>query len=69
MAIDRGSVVEFDEHKGVGMVESHDGRRVFFHCTAIADGTRTITVGTEVAFQRVAGHGGQWEADSLTKLG
>ena len=62
----RGRVVEFDEHKGYGHVETEDGRRLFFHCTAIADGTRTIPVGTEVGFEVVAGHLGRWEATGLT---
>ncbi len=68
MTIDRGTVTEFDEHKGVGVVEGEDGRRLFFHCTAIADGSRSITVEADVVFQVVAGHEGQWEATSLTKL-
>ncbi len=63
-----GTVAEFDEHKGIGVVEGDDGRRLFFHCTAIADGSRTIAVGSEVAFHLMAGHGGSWEATSLTKL-
>ncbi len=63
----RGRVVEFDDHKGYGYVEAQDGRRLFFHCTAIADGTRTIATGTEVAFEVVAGHLGRWEATGLTR--
>ncbi len=62
----RGTVVDFDDHKGYGYVETEDGRRLFFHCTAIADGTRTVPVGTEVTFDVVAGHLGQWEATRLT---
>lgn len=64
-----GTVVAFDEHKGFGRVEDADGRQLFFHCTAIADGTRTIAVGSRVAFAVVGGHGGQWEAASLMTLG
>ncbi len=62
-----GTVVEFDEHKGYGTVVAEDGRRLFFHCTAIADGTRTIDVGAEVTFEVVAGHLGRWEASAVTK--
>lgn len=62
----RGRVVEFDDHKGYGYVEAEDGRRLFFHCTAIADGTRTIAIGVDVAFDVVAGHLGRWEAAGLT---
>ena len=66
--MERGAVVDFDEHKGVGTVEGSDGRRLFFHCTAIADGSRSIAVGAEVVFELAAGHGGNWEATSLTTL-
>lgn len=68
MTVHSGTVVEFDEHKGVGAVERSDGRRLFFHCTAVADGSRSIAVGAKVAFQVAAGHGGHWEATSVTKL-
>ena len=69
MTVHSGTVVEFDDHRGVGLVEGGDGRRLFFHCIAIADGSRSIDVGAEVAFQVVAGHGGHCEAASVTKLG
>ena len=62
-----GSVASFDEHAGFGTVLGDDGRELFFHCTAIADGTRTIEVGTTVAFRVVAGHGGRWEAQRVEK--
>ena len=38
---------------------------LFFHCTAVADGSRTIAVGAPVVYQVVAGHLGRWEADEL----
>ena len=38
----RVAVVEFDDHAGRGEVEAGGGLRFPFHCTAIADGTRTI---------------------------
>jgi cold shock CspA family protein len=47
----RGTVIEFDEYVGLGEVEGADGRRFLFHCVEIADGTRTIEVGTEVDFE------------------
>jgi cold shock CspA family protein len=59
---ERGTVATFDEHAGFGTVRADDGRELFFHCTQIADGTRTIAVGTPVRFEIVAGHGGRWEA-------
>lgn len=52
----------FDEHAGFGTVRTHDGVDLFFHCTQLADGTRMIEVGTEVAFDVVPGHLGRWEA-------
>ena len=36
----RGTVVAFDEARGLGELESVDGGRYPFHCTRIADGTR-----------------------------
>jgi cold shock CspA family protein len=61
----RGVVARFDDHAGVGTVRVDDGREIFFHCTAIADGSRSITEGTDVEFEVVAGHLGQWEARNL----
>ena len=58
----QGSVAEFDEAKGYGIVRAQDGRELFFHCTQIADGSRTIDVGAEVTFEVVPGHQGRWEA-------
>ena len=63
-----GLVAEFDEEKGFGTVEADDGASYFFHCTAIADGSRTIAVGTKVMFEVVAGHLGRWEAARITPV-
>ncbi|MCX7621958.1 MAG: cold shock domain-containing protein [Acidimicrobiales bacterium] len=60
-----GSVLEFDEAKGFGTVKSEEGQEYFFHCTAIADGSRTIEPGTDVVFEVVAGRRGRWEATLL----
>lgn len=62
-----GTVVEFDEHRGLGAVEADDGRRYAFHCTAIADGTRTIRVDVSVEFEVVAGPLGGYEAASVRR--
>ena len=62
----RGVVAEFEEHKGWGTVRAEDGRELFFHCTRIADGTRTIPVGTPVTFDIVPGHRGRWEAAAIS---
>lgn len=60
-----GRVIAFDEHVGLGEVEGEDGRRYAFHCTQIADGSRTIEVGAAVTFDVVPGHLGRWEASRL----
>jgi cold shock CspA family protein len=60
-----GTVTEFDDPKGWGTVTSDDGVEHFFHCSAIADGTRTIEVGTVVTYDVVPGRLGRWEAASL----
>jgi CspA family cold shock protein len=65
----RGAVVAFDADKGYGTVRADDGRDLFFHCTAIADGTRTIDVGASVEFDVVAGRLGQWEAAAVRPPG
>jgi cold shock CspA family protein len=60
-----GTVDSFDKEVGLGEVRASDGRRYPFHCTEIADGTRDIAVGSEVAFVAVPGHIGIWEAKGL----
>jgi cold shock CspA family protein len=60
-----GVVVEFDDHGGWGAVRGDDGREHAFHCTAIADGPRTIAVGTRVRYVVVPGHLGRWEATGI----
>ena len=67
-----GVVAEFDEHAGYGTVECDgdgeggtDGERYFFHCTAIADGSRTIPPAAAVTFTVVPGHNGRWEAAAV----
>jgi cold shock CspA family protein len=57
-----GSVTEFDEVAGFGTVTAADGTSYFFHCTQIADGSRTIAVGTQVSFDVVPWHLGRYEA-------
>ena len=64
-----GVVVAFDEAKGYGTVRGDgDGAEHFFHCTAIADGTRTIALGAAVSFEVAAGRLGRWEATNLVVL-
>jgi CspA family cold shock protein len=61
-----GVVSSFDDPRGLGEVTADDGATYPFHCTAIADGTRTIAEGTEVAFEVVAGRMGRWEAARIS---
>lgn len=65
----RGRVVDYDAHKGYGFVETADGSRLFFHCTAIADGTRTIPAGVEVEYEPVTDPRGKPEAAAVRAVG
>jgi CspA family cold shock protein len=47
----RGLVAEFDEASGLGSIDGEDGVSYPFHCIEIADGTRSIEVGTAVGFE------------------
>jgi cold shock CspA family protein len=61
----RGVVETFDDPRGLGTVRSGDGVEYPFHCTAIADGSRSIDVGAEVTWSVAAGRLGRWEAVDL----
>jgi cold shock protein len=61
----RGSVSTFDEKRGLGEVTADDTTVYPFHCTVIADGTRTIAVDTRVEFEVVPGRLGRWEAAAI----
>jgi cold shock CspA family protein len=63
-----GVVGEFDEPRGLGLVHGDDGRVYPFHCTALADGTRRVEVGTRVVFAVAPGHRGRYEARAVTTL-
>lgn len=64
----RGEVTEFSDDVGLGVVTTSDGQPHPFHCTSIADGSRTIPVGTDVTFDVVAGRAGTWEAFGLHRI-
>ncbi|HEY2812085.1 MAG TPA: cold shock domain-containing protein [Acidimicrobiales bacterium] len=65
-----GTVAVFDDGKGFGTVRDADtGDEYFFHCSAIADGSRMIDVGASVTFEVVAGGNGKWEARAITPSG
>lgn len=57
--------MEFDEGVGLGVLSCPDGTRYPFHCTAIADGSRVIPVGTQVTFRLLAARAGRYEATDI----
>jgi cold shock CspA family protein len=63
-----GVVAEFDEPRGLGVIRGDEGADVPFHCTAIADGSRTVETGRRVRFDVVPGLLGRWEASGIEKL-
>jgi len=63
--VSEGVVVSFDPARGLGEIEDGEGRRYPFHCTRIADGSRTIPVGVKVEFVVVPGLPGRWEASDI----
>jgi cold shock CspA family protein len=60
-----GTVVEFDPERGRGVVEDAGGERLDFHCTQVADGSRSVPVGAKVRFEVVPGALGRWEAAAV----
>ena len=63
-----GKVSSFDEHRGLGEITGADGTVYSFHCTVIADGSRTIAIDTPVDFEVRPGLLGQWEAFTVGKV-
>jgi cold shock CspA family protein len=63
-----GVVEEFDDRRGLGTIAADDGDVLPFHCTAIADGSRTVEAGRRVQFRVVPGLSGRWEATQIEKL-
>jgi hypothetical protein len=61
-----GRVVELDARRGLGVIESGAGDRYPFHCTRIADPTRTVPVGAAVRYAVAPGPLGRWEAVSVS---
>jgi cold shock CspA family protein len=60
----KGIVVSFDGPVGLGQIVS-DGADYPFHCTQIADGSRSIEVGAAVTFEVRPGRLGRWEAAEI----
>jgi cold shock CspA family protein len=63
-----GVVEEFDEQRGLGTILADDGDVLPFHCTAIADGSRTVAAGRRVRFRVTPGLLGRWEATRVKKV-
>ncbi|MDQ1394462.1 MAG: cold shock protein [Acidimicrobiaceae bacterium] len=61
----RGEVEEFDGVVGLGTIRDERGQIYSFHCTQIADGSRSVADGARVEFDIVPGHLGRWEAAGL----
>ena len=61
----RATVTSFDDPRGIGVVTTDDGRVLPFHCTAIADGSRTVAEGAAVLVDVGPGLPGRWEAVAL----
>ena len=67
--VHQGRVDAFDAGRGWGTIVGDDGERLGFHCTQIADGSRTIPVGAAVQYRRIPAHLGRWEAGQVAPLG
>jgi cold shock CspA family protein len=61
-----GTVSTFDEAAGLGTITADDGTTFLFHCTAIADGSRSIAVNTTVDFEPRPARHGTYEATAIT---
>ena len=67
--MNKGTVTEFDDPKGYGTIRADEGGEYFFHCTRIADGTRTIAGNARVEFTLVPGPVGKFEAGAIRAVG
>ncbi|MEJ6722973.1 cold shock domain-containing protein [Ilumatobacter sp.] len=63
-----GAVSEFDSAVGLGVIVGSDGSSHIFHVIEIADGTRSIDVGADVSFDRLAKFG-RYEASNIRVVG
>ncbi len=60
-------VVQFDETRGDGVLRDGRGREFYFHCVAIADGSRVVDPGATVRARRMIGLRGRDEATDVVK--
>jgi cold shock CspA family protein len=63
-----GVVETFDGRRGDGSIRSEEGERFYFHCVAIADGSRDIEVGARVRARRHTGLRGRDDLMAIEKL-
>jgi hypothetical protein len=63
-----GLIESFDDHRGDGVLLSDEGERFYFHCVAIADGTRHIDPGVRARGERRVGHVGRDEVAAVREL-
>lgn len=67
VGISQGKVTSFDEHVGLGVIECNN-EQIPFHCINIADGSRSIEIGTQVTFEKYDHPRGREEARNISKL-
>jgi cold shock CspA family protein len=63
-----GTIASFDDRAGWGTLRTDDGVEMFFHCTQIADGTRTIPIGVAVEAVSAPIGLGTWEAVEVRQV-
>ncbi len=60
-----GTVTDWQDAEGYGEITATDGASYFFHCTALADGTRQTELGATYSFTPVPGRLGRFEASNM----
>lgn len=63
-----GTVADFDEFRGDGVIVNELGESFYFHCVEIADGTRRVPLGARVTGRRMVGHLGADEVGSIRQI-
>jgi cold shock CspA family protein len=69
MSLVTGVVSHFDAARGDGEILTDDGVALYFHCVAIADGSRQIEPGTRVSARRRVGLVGRDEVIDVQSMG
>lgn len=66
----QGVVVEWNDARGFGFVEPHDGgARAFVHISALASGAPRPAVGDRVTYSLEKDSKGRWQATNLRHAG